>query len=108
MRKFVIIRCDFEALHCWPECPFSDVSFLKTLHRHKFFVELKKEIEGDRGIEFIRLQREVKSFIGQAYDGKNLGSLSCEMIAEILLKNFSAYQVSVFEDNENGAEVCMI
>jgi len=107
LRKFIIVRTDFEAIHRWLECPFEDVSFLREFHRHKFFVEVKKQIEEDRGIEFIMFQREVKEFIRVAYEGKNLGAMSCERIAEDILRFFEASSVSVWEDNENGSEICM-
>ncbi len=107
-RFFVAVRMDFEALHCWPTCPFEDVSFLKTIHRHRFFVVLKKEIVGDREVEFIQLQRKVKEFITENYEGKDLGSMSCEKIAEELLDKFEASFVSVLEDNENGSEVLYV
>ena len=104
-RTLIIITCDFEALHSWSECPFKDVFFLKALHRHKFFVRLEKEVFKDRGIEFIMFQREVKKFISDRFNGKNLGSLSCEKIADIFLEEFGADSVEVFEDNENGSKV---
>ncbi len=107
-KRFVIIKTDFEALHCWQECPFEDVSFLKEIHKHRFFVVLKKVIKKDRGIEFIQLQRKVREFIIENYEGKDLGPISCEKIAEELLDKFEAYSVSVFEDNENGSEVLYV
>ena len=33
------------------------------------------------------------------------GAMSCEMLAKEILKEFDCVYVSVFEDNENGAEI---
>jgi len=100
-RSFVVIRTEKEALHCWPSCPFPEVSFLKDPHRHKFFIEVWVETTLDREVEFIMLKTEVDQFLaGLGYD---LGSTSCEVLAERLADRFNASKVSVFEDNENGA-----
>jgi len=44
------------------------------------------------------------------WNRRNLASMSCEDMAEILIDEFTQqdwpiYSVSIFEDNENGAEV---
>jgi len=102
-KRFIVIRTSFEALHRWPECPFEDVSFLRDAHRHIFHVEVQVETSMDRQIEFIRFKRKVDKYIKKEFAGKNLGSLSCEAIAEVLCYRMDAKRVSVFEDNENGA-----
>ena len=102
-RTFIAIKTNFEAIHCWPECPIEDVAFLKNPHRHIFYVEMKWETTGDRQIEFIRQKREVENYIDWHLRGKDLGSMSCEAIAEKLAKMFEADFVTVWEDNENGA-----
>jgi len=44
MTKYIIIKTQFEALHCWPDCPYEDVEFLKNSHRHIFYVTVKFKI----------------------------------------------------------------
>lgn len=110
MRKTnVILNTDFIAVHCWPECPFDDVSFLRHPHRHKFTVTMKFSVSHtDRDIEFIRMKDDVTSFIRAHFDGKDLGRMSCEDIAVMIMNGFEytgANYVSVFEDGENGAEL---
>lgn len=105
MKKYIVIKTSFEAIHCWPECPYESVSFLKNKHRHKFYVKMKWVIEIDRQKEFFVCKKEVDEYININYHQRDLGSLSCEEIALILLEGFDADFVSVSEDNENGAEV---
>ena len=55
MRKtFVVVKTTFSALHAWPECPYEDVAFLRTPHRHVFYVTMKIQTTEDRELEFIR------------------------------------------------------
>jgi len=71
-----------------------------------FHVELKWKVShNDRDKEFIVMKRKVERYVEERWKGKDLGRLSCEMMAEELLKEFGAVKVSVFEDGENGAEV---
>jgi len=101
-RTFISIKTSFEALHCWPECPIEEVSFLKNPHRHIFHVKVVMETFEDRQIEFIDQKRKIEDFI-EKYKGKNLGSMSCEKIAEEIAEKFRAKKVEVEEDGENGA-----
>ena len=106
MRKtFVVVKTTFSALHAWPECPYEDVAFLRTPHRHIFYVTMKIQTMKDRELEFIRLKKELDFYIRDNWEGNNLGKLSCEKIAENLMNNFNANFVGVFEDDENGAEI---
>ncbi|MBU0778307.1 hypothetical protein KKH23_10070 [Patescibacteria group bacterium] len=102
-RTFIVIRTSFEAGHHWPDCPFNDVAFLRNQHRHIFYVELKKEVFEDRGIEFIRFKRVVEEFIKIKYAGKDLGPTSCEVMAKVLADKFNANSVEISEDLENSA-----
>lgn len=106
MKKFIVIKTDFPAQHHWPECDIPEVDFLRHPHRHLFYVVMKFNVtHNDRDIEFIRQKKEVEFFIESRYRDTFIGSMSCEDIAEELMKKFSADFVSVFEDNENGAEI---
>jgi len=113
MNTKIVVRLQIEGLHCWPNAAnvFPEVGFLADPHRHIFFIELKKRVyHDDRDIEFIMFKRDVQNYLFSKYYsiGKRcyeFSSMSCEMIASELLKEFDCEFVSVFEDNENGAEV---
>jgi len=109
----VVVRLQVEGLHCWPEAElvFPEVGFLSDTHRHIFFIELKKKVHhDDRDIEFIMFKRDVQNYLYETYYVPEkrcyyFSNMSCEMIATELLRKFKCDFVSVFEDNENGAEV---
>jgi hypothetical protein len=109
----VIVRLEVDGLHCWPAAKevFPEVSFLSDPHRHIFHITLKKAVyHDDRDVEFIMFKRDVLEYLRDAYylelqRTHDFGARSCEMIARELLTEFECEYVSVFEDNENGAEV---
>lgn len=87
------------------------MEFLKSPHRHIFYITAKKEVTHlDRDIEIIQLKRVINSYLKKMYAKPNesvlyFGSKSCEMIAMELLNQFDLCYCSVLEDGENGAEV---
>lgn len=102
----VVVRGRFSAVHCWPECPLVEVLYLRNPHRHEFHYELKFLVDHqDRDVEFIKIKDGVHKYVQQVWEGKNLGKMSCEMMAVGLAGKFGACFASVFEDGENGAEV---
>lgn len=106
MKIYIVIKTSFEAIHCWPDCPYESVSFLRNKHRHVFHVIMKWAVSHqDRDKEFIIVKRKVQEYINKHWSGQDLGKKSCEMMATELLTNFNAQFASVFEDDENGAEV---
>jgi len=113
MNTKIVVRLQIEGLHCWPnaENVFPEVGFLADPHRHIFFIELKKKVyHDDRNIEFIMFKRDVQDYLYKKYYNADkrchyFSNMSCEMIAKELLREFDCDFVSVFEDNENGAEV---
>ena len=106
MKTYIIIKTQFSAIHHWPECPLESVDFLKHPHRHIFYITVKKQVyHDDRQIEFIDFKNKINKFIYSNWEEKFLGKMSCEMIAKKLIQVFNVDFVSVFEDNENGAEV---
>jgi len=115
MNTKIVVRLQVEGLHCWPAARevFPEVGFLSDPHRHIFFIELKKQVyHDDRDIEFIMFKRDVQNYLFSKYYSiakrcYDFSSMSCEMIAKELLQEFSCDFVSVFEDNENGAEVAV-
>jgi hypothetical protein len=105
MNLFIVIRTQFEGVHCWPACPFKDVGFLRNPHRHVFHVTIKWRVRGDdRELEFLRMKQQVDAYIKE-YFPYDLGAMSCEQMAKKLAEEFDPEFVSVFEDNENGAEL---
>lgn len=109
IEALIVVRLQVEWLHQWEQCPLEEVSFLKTLHRHIFHIECKKKVtHNDRDIEIIMYKRKIQEFIENKFyevkeDTQVFGNMSCEMIAELLIKEFDLYSCQVLEDNENGA-----
>lgn len=101
----------FEAVHNWPGVTtvpgLEEVSYLQYPHRHRFFIKsFSKVTHSDRDVEFIWLAHRVEEFMKQRFPDGQLGSMSCEMIGELILDNFpSIYKVDVSEDNENGSVI---
>ncbi len=110
MKTTIIVKLQFEALHCWPGVvealpDIADIHFLQYPHRHLFYVTLEKEVShSDRDVEIILFKRKVEEYLKLTYSG-NLGAKSCEMLAEELLQKFDCLMVEVLEDNENGGRV---
>ena len=108
IKREIWVTTSFEAMHKWVDCPYEDVTFLRSLHRHIFHVKVWCVVNhSDRDIEFIRLKRYLCDYIGNRFSRQNLGNMSCETIAENILRylNGLAYKVEVSEDGENGAIV---
>ena len=107
MKLFVIVQCRIEGVHRWSGCNIEEVSFLRNNHRHLFYIMAKKEVlTAERNIEIIRLQRQIIMSLQTKYGTPcDFGDMSCEMIAEWLLKQFNLSQCTVLEDGENGAQI---
>ena len=113
MKTNVIAKCEFDGLHNWPDARkvFPEVGFLSDIHRHKWYITAKKAVyHDDRDVEFIMFKRDIEDYLREKYyraDYRCLyfGAKSCEMLAKELMEHFDCVYVSVFEDNENGAEV---
>lgn len=118
--KSTTVRCNlqFEGVHCYPEAPL-EVAYLREPHRHIFNVEVEVDVfDNDREIEFIMLghqiKKYIKSFSHDEYGVVQLGSWSCEKVANAIVgelldiipkSNQRDIIVTVMEDNENGATV---
>lgn len=116
MKTFVGIRFEVEGFHNYPDASKNHgdlVKFLEQSHRHIFKFNCKKRVNHDnRDEEFILLRRKVKRYINQNFpvfeshcECYDFGSMSCEMIAKQLLKEFDFDSVEVSEDGENYAIV---
>lgn len=105
----VIIKTSFSAIHRWKDCPLESVDYLTNYHRHVFHVTVKIRVHhNDRDVEFIDKKNEINDFLRAHWDGKNCGDTSCEQFAQALITQFGAEYVSVFEDDENGAEIFLV
>jgi hypothetical protein len=125
--RFIVVKNQFNGVHCYPKAP-EPVKFLRDPHRHVFYVETEIEVfHDDRELEFLMVKKEIDTFLSKRFE-INLGSTSCEMIAEeiqtyikhkypmdpsekwnVIRRGMRApadsrtVNVKVFEDNENGA-----
>ena len=113
MKTNVIAKLEIEGLHNWPAADqvFPEVGFLSSMHRHKWFITAKKPVyHDDRDVEFIMFKRDIEEWLRNTYWNPSsrtheFGAKSCEMLAREILEEFGCNYVSVFEDNENGAEI---
>lgn len=103
MTRYIVIKTSFTATHHYPEAE----NYLRFEHRHTFFVTMKWQVShNNREIEFIDQKEKVNEYIAENYANRFIGRMSCEDIAEELMDIFDACcYVSVFEDDENGAEI---
>jgi len=112
MTTNIIVKLQYESLHNWPgvvdvlpDQPW--IHMLKDKHRHVFHITLEKGVtHSDRDVEIILFKQRVISHIEFRFGRPgDLGAMSCEMLAEYLLKEYDCKSVEVLEDNENGAKV---
>ena len=113
MTTNIVVKLAVDGLHSWPDakrvCP--EVGFLSDIHRHMFYFTVKKRVNhDDRDVEFIMFKRDIEEYLldkyyNMQYRSHYFGAKSCEMLAREVLEYFDCKYVSVFEDNENGAEV---
>jgi len=100
----IVVTLRFEATHCWPTCPLKGVAFLRHPHRHVFHIRIQAPVtHTDRDLEIIEFKRAVLLYLEERYPSRDLGSMSCEQLAQELLVIFEASMVEVLEDGENGA-----
>jgi hypothetical protein len=105
MPRFAVIAVfTVEGFHRWPDAP-APVEFLRQRHRHLFHVELSRWVtHADRDIEILMLRRRgIEVLCGEYGLPCEFGSLSCEHIADFLLRALNLSRCKVLEDGENGA-----
>lgn len=121
MNRTVVVHFMKRGVHCYPAAATDpglatgdkyDVSYLATPHAHDFWFRVEVGItHNDRDIEFIQMRMILEDLYG---DGQlQIGSRSCEMLAEELINQIVArwgqryVKVSVFEDalQANGGTV---
>lgn len=103
----VIVKLQIEGIHKWGNCNIDEVKYLANNHRHIFHICVKKRVQdNDRQVEIICLKHKVELYMHKKFGNIcNFGNMSCEMIAQELVTEFSLNYCQVLEDNENGAEV---
>ena len=110
----VFCTLQVEGTHCWPECPFDEVAYLRDPHRHIFHIKAYKVVtHSDRDVEFIMLKHSIQQYLRHNYYKSHLkccvfGAMSCEMIASELVALFELSKCEVSEDHENGAIVTVV
>ena len=63
MKRYIVIKFQFEGIHYCPECDVEGVEFLKAPHRHIFHVEAKKLVtHNNRDVEFIDLEKNAGTY----------------------------------------------
>jgi len=107
----IIARMTVEGIHRWRKCPIEEVSYLREYHRHLFHIVCYSYVtHDDRDIEFIQLSHDIKKYLTEKYFSERsqclfFDDMSCEMIAEELVKQFNLCECEVNEDGEGGAIV---
>jgi len=97
-----------EGTHNWPDCPITEVDYLRVPHRHMFHVKAYTVVNhDDRDVEFICLKHRIVDYVRKYFNHikqlHEFGAMSCEMIARELIEEFGLSKCEVNEDNENGA-----
>ena len=108
-KEEVWVTLQAEGIHCWADCPFEEVAYLRSPHRHVFHIKAHKKVtHSDRDVEFIMLKHEMEQYLWDMFFDKklklhNFRTYSCEWIAHNLITRFDLSRCEVSEDNENGA-----
>lgn len=107
MKKYVITHNEIEGLHYWKNAP-PIVGYLRNQHRHIFHIRCEFLVkDSDREIEIFIQEHAVENFIKDRHGIPALfGEMSCEMIAEEIIKFFPACKAcEVLEDGYGGARI---
>lgn len=123
MKAFVIIEVRALGNHKWTTAPV-ERTYLRHNHPHIFRFKVSIQVSNlDRGIEFHDLWNRVNDFIHNKWQPKDepahaaleFGKMSCEQIAESIIKDIVlAYnlhnkkrtvEVEVFEEQSAGGKV---
>lgn len=110
MKRYVICSLHVKGFHRWPTAPDGPMSYLRYRHRHVFDIQAAFAVaDSDREIEIIERQNEMEQYLLSRYGAENrsceFGSMSCEQIAEDILREFGAVWCVVREDGFGGAAV---
>lgn len=108
----ICVRFQFEGFHRWKDAP-TEVAFLRDWHRHIFHCEARVSVEhDDRELEYFMVLNEIKKHILPFLELGDETVSSCEQKAKFIANGLiniygedRDYEVSVFEDGENGSTV---
>ena len=69
MKKiYILVNLQVEGVHSWSSCNITQVSYLKNIHRHQFYIRVEKSVSHtDRDIEIIKFKREIKQYLINKY-----------------------------------------
>ena len=109
MKKTVIIQFEIEGFHHYPNAP-KEVEFLSYNHRHTFKVKCGYKVEDLNREKEIFIYRDIvkKYLIKQYGNPSQFKNMSCEMIAEEILKQYTKDDMiwcEVWEEETGGAKV---
>lgn len=109
MKKNVIIQFEIEGFHHYPNAP-KEVEFLSLNHRHTFKIKCGYQVEDlNREKEIFICRDIVKKFLFNKYGMPcQFQNMSCEMIAEEILKQYTEDDMifcEVWEEETGGARV---
>jgi len=95
-----------EGFHQWGGAP-DQVAFLRHRHRHTFHIRCAFPVlHNDREKEIFIQQWKIQDHIAARWGTPaEFQNLSCESIAEALLKDLGCSWVEVLEDGQGGAKV---
>ena len=119
-KRMIWVTFNKEGIHRYPAASTDpklasgdeyDVSFLGMPHRHIFHFTVGIQVfHNDRDIEFIQFKRWLENLYKEGT--LELNFKSCEMISDDLYEAIASrytgrdVEISVSEDNENGATIC--
>lgn len=100
-------KVTFDATHHWPDAQWEPgVEYLQHPHRHLFVIRARASVShDDRDREFILLGQQIRAWLEREFPLHELGRLSCEQLARMILDRWGLVRCSVHEDDENGAIV---
>ena len=103
----ILVTMNIEGVHHWPGAKdVEEVDYLQYPHRHTFKFDVVFDVShGDRDLEFIKTKHRISRYLYNKFWNPSwrlcdFGPSSCEMLAQIVLDEFNAKQVTVWEDNE--------
>lgn len=106
MNRYIVTYNTIEGYHKYKDAP-ERLSYLSNRHRHIFVVRCKFQVShNNREIEINERQSEINKYLLTKYNVNGsceFGCMSCEDIAEDIIKNLGANEVTVLEDNYGGA-----
>lgn len=105
----IIVKTQFEDYHKWSKAP-KEVAFLRSIHRHIFFVEIETEVtHDDRELEFFMVKKvldeAIERFIKPMPPSKSCEQMALKLRGLLTVEYNRDFIVRIFEDNQNGVEV---